>query len=241
MKKSLLLSTVSLFAALFFIITEFLPGIPLYGLSSKSKIQISIVLIPIYGLVLGPYLGALSTFLGVILATLYPKPASSIFSYMNILSPTLGTFIVGFVSENFIKDKNEKIRILVIFSIFLVIWFILPIGRMTIPYIIIHIISFLTTVLYLYLYTKYRLLQNTILKSFIMSLSGIMTDHYIGSLNGLIFFTYILEVKTSILAKIYISAIPIIIVERTVMIILSTIFTLSAIKVIPKSFYIRNK
>ena len=235
MHKSLLLSTVSLFAALFFIVTEFTPGIPLYGLSAKSKIQVSIVLIPIYGLVLGPYLGALSTFLGVVLATLYPKPASSVFSYMNIFSPTIGTLIVGIVSESFLAKKTiTVIKTTIIFFIGMVsLWLILPVGRIAFPFILI--------ILYFLFYEKYDYLKNTVFKAAILSLSGIITDHFIGSFNGLLFFSYIVGMKTKTLARIYISAIPFIVIERTIMIMLATIFTASVIKLIPKSLYIRNK
>lgn len=243
MHKSLLLSTVSLFAALFFIVTEFTPGIPLYGLSAKSKIQVSIVLIPIYGLVLGPYLGALSTFLGVVLATLYPKPASSVFSYMNIFSPTIGTLIVGIVSESFLAKKTiTVIKTTIIFFIGMVsLWLILPVGRMAFPFILFHIFSFILIILYFLFYEKYDYLKNTVFKAAILSLSGIITDHFIGSFNGLLFFSYIVGMKTKTLARIYISVIPFIVIERTIMIMLATIFTASVIKLIPKSLYIRNK
>jgi len=242
MRKSIVLSTISLFAALFFAVTEFLPGIPLYGLSSKSKIQVSIVLIPVYGVVLGPFLGSLSILLGVILATLYPRPASNLLSYMNIISPTLGTFVSGYTSIIFVENGNPRKvikKLALVFSTLIIFWIILPVGRMILLYVTLHIISTITALLYVYFYENIRVLRTDVLRAFILSLVGIMTDHLVGSLNGLVFFTYIMGIKPKVLASIYISAIPLILIERITMIALGTLFTLSILK-IPTTLFIRK-
>ena len=83
------------FAALYVIIS-FLPGIPVIGLPTLS-IQLEASIASVFGIVLGPYLGALAAFLGTVIAWLLPPGSGSPFGLPFLLNPAINAFVVGLV------------------------------------------------------------------------------------------------------------------------------------------------
>jgi len=88
---------VAVFAALSVVVEVLLPGIPIIGVSG-AQITLDAVLAPIYGLVLGPYLGALAALIGGLVV------ARSPFSVFTSFSPTISAFVAGMITK-----KNYRI------------------------------------------------------------------------------------------------------------------------------------
>jgi len=57
------IASVAVFAALSVVIIKVIPGFPIVGLSD-SQIKFDAAIAPIYGLIMGPYLGFLAAFIG---------------------------------------------------------------------------------------------------------------------------------------------------------------------------------
>jgi len=73
---------VAVFAALSVIVIMFLPSIPIIGLAG-ARITLDAAIAPVYGLVLGPYLGALAALIGGIVVAGYK--GWHIFSVLTLL------------------------------------------------------------------------------------------------------------------------------------------------------------
>lgn len=83
------------FAALYAIFS-FLPGLPIIGLPTLT-IQLEAAMASVFGIILGPYLGALAALLGAILAWLLPPGSGSPFGMPFLFNPAINAFVVGLV------------------------------------------------------------------------------------------------------------------------------------------------
>lgn len=95
-RASITVSLVAVFAALY-IVLSILPGIPVVGLG-ELKIELEASIASVFGIVLGPYLGALAAFIGAIAAFFYGGASS--FDLPFILNPAFNAFIVGLIFRN---------------------------------------------------------------------------------------------------------------------------------------------
>jgi hypothetical protein len=87
---------VAIFAALYYVLSIISPYIPAIGLPDL-KIKLEALIASVFGLILGPYLGALAAFLGAFVAWVLPpgsiNPAGAPF----LLSPPINALIVGLI------------------------------------------------------------------------------------------------------------------------------------------------
>ncbi|MDH5451270.1 MAG: ECF transporter S component [Candidatus Bathyarchaeota archaeon] len=83
---------VAVFAALSVIVIKLVPGFPIIGLSD-SDIKFNAALAPIYGMVLGPYLGFLSAFIGGIVVV------DNVFSVFISFSRGISAFVAGLLTQ----------------------------------------------------------------------------------------------------------------------------------------------
>jgi len=93
---------VAVFAALSVVVEVLLPGIPIIGVSG-AQITLDAVLAPIYGLVLGPYLGALAALIGGLVV------ARSPFSVFTSFSPTISAFVAGIITKKNYRIGNRSV------------------------------------------------------------------------------------------------------------------------------------
>ena len=119
MRGSLRVALVSVFSALFFLVTEFVRGIPVLGLP-RGRIQPSVVLVPLLGTVLGPAMGPLAALLGITAAAAYPAPSADPFSLLNIAAPALGTLCSALVTES---GRRSVAGPLALLAALLSVWF----------------------------------------------------------------------------------------------------------------------
>lgn len=95
LKSPMIIAIIAIFAALYFILS-LLPGIPVVGFPA-IKIQLEASIASIYGVLLGPYLGAFAAFLGALIATLYGSITP--FSLIFIFNPAANALTSGFLAQ----------------------------------------------------------------------------------------------------------------------------------------------
>lgn len=92
----------TIFASLSFVICKFIPGIPIVGIPDAS-IKFDAALAPIYGMVIGPYLGFLAALIGGLMA------AGNPFSILTSFCPAVSAMVAGFLTSGKISG-NDKIQ-----------------------------------------------------------------------------------------------------------------------------------
>ena len=86
---------IALFSALYYILS-FLPGIEAIGVTNVT-INIEAFMASIFGLIMGPYLGALTAFTGAFLAWILPPGIPSPTSAVFLPAPIINAFVVGLI------------------------------------------------------------------------------------------------------------------------------------------------
>ena len=105
---------VAVFAALY-VALSLLPGLPTPGDPTGSiKIEIEASLAPLYGLILGPYLGALAAFIGTVLAWLLPPSSASIFGVPALACPAVDALVVGLMVKKRWKAAFSLLAIFIV-------------------------------------------------------------------------------------------------------------------------------
>lgn len=126
----------AIFAAFSAIVIEFLPGIPIVGVPG-SNIKFDAILAPIYGLIIGPYLGFLAALIGGLIT------AGSPFSILTSFSPAVSALVAGFLTQKNVGGNGNKIKgwMLASLVLFLLIlgWYITGVGQRAPFYPILHI------------------------------------------------------------------------------------------------------
>ncbi len=97
------LALTAIFAALSAIVVRVVPGIPIIGLSSAS-IKFDAALAPIYGMIIGPYLGFLAGLVGGLVV------ASSLFSILTSFATAISAFVAGSAVKDMLHIGNKTIK-----------------------------------------------------------------------------------------------------------------------------------
>jgi hypothetical protein len=87
---------ITIFAALYYVLSLITPYIPAIGVAD-IKISLEALIASIFGLVLGPYLGAAAAFLGVFVAWTLPPVSMSPFGLPFLLSPPINALVAGLI------------------------------------------------------------------------------------------------------------------------------------------------
>lgn len=90
------IALISAFAALYYVLSLISPHIPAIGLQD-IKIQLEALIASVFGLVLGPFLGALAAFLGAFLTWILPPGSVSPFGAPFLAAPPINAMIVGLI------------------------------------------------------------------------------------------------------------------------------------------------
>ncbi|MCX8171599.1 MAG: ECF transporter S component [Candidatus Bathyarchaeota archaeon] len=109
----------AVFASLYYVMS-YLPGIPAIGVPGV-RIQLEACMASVFGLILGPYLGALATFLGVLVAWALPPGSMSPQSLIFLPSPIINALIVGFI-----YGGRWKIATMILAALVAAFWFLPP-------------------------------------------------------------------------------------------------------------------
>jgi len=124
----------TIFAALSFIICKFIPGIPIVGIPD-AQIKFDAAVAPLYGMVIGPYMGFLAALIGGLIA------AGNPFSVLTSFCTAISAMVAGFLTLDKIS-KNSKIQgwpiSAVILATLIAGWYATWVGQKAIFYPVLH-------------------------------------------------------------------------------------------------------
>lgn len=131
---------VAVFAALSVVIIRVIPGFPIIGLSD-SQIKFDAALAPIYGLIMGPYLGFLAAFIGGIVL------ANGWFSVFTSFGPAVSALVAGLLTQRNCTSSSRSFpgwaAAAVILGLLILGWYATWVGQEALLYPILHISAFL--------------------------------------------------------------------------------------------------
>lgn len=230
------------FSSFYVVALKMLPGIPAIGLD--VKIKIAVALSPIYGLVLGPILGPSSLILGTIMKMAIFPGEYGLFDYVTVFAAPLGALVSSLIFDaRKFYGFPRWIYAATIYAILLTMWFMTDVGRLAAPYVIPYFASVALMVFNGVVGLGWGgSMRSTVLRIFSGCFAGIFADHLYGSLSAIIIFRYLLSsFLPEALALIYLSAIPIFLIERGLMVAFSFIVAVNLYRVLKKSDYLRVK
>jgi len=131
----------AVFAALSWVVSEFVPGIPIIG-ASGSRISFDAALAPIYGIIIGPYLGFLAAVIGGLAA------AGSLFTILTSFCTGISAFVTGMlVTRRVGKTVYGWIFSAIAMTTLIAGWYSTEIGRQAPFYPIPHLLGLLITLI----------------------------------------------------------------------------------------------
>ncbi len=108
----------AIFASLYYVLSIFTPYVPAIGVP-QIKISLEALTASIFGLILGPYLGTLTAFVGAFVAWTLPPGSMSPYGMPFLLSPPLNALVVGFLYYKKWKAAFATCGLLIIAFLFL--------------------------------------------------------------------------------------------------------------------------
>ena len=130
---------VGIFAALSVIIIKTLPGIPIAGVPG-ANIKFDAAIAPIYGLIIGPYLGFLAALIGGLVT------AGSMFDILTSFSPAISALVAGFLTQRYLGVQEGRIKgwmvSATVLGVLILGWYLTPIGREAPFYPMFHLAGF---------------------------------------------------------------------------------------------------
>lgn len=116
---------VIVFAALYYAFSLITPYVPAVGLP-ELKISLEAFLASVFGILLGAELGALTAFVGVLIAWILPPGNASVYGLPFLLAPPLNAFTVGLIYTKRWKEAAGVLGLLIF-----VFWFSLPVTPLS--------------------------------------------------------------------------------------------------------------
>lgn len=173
------IALISVFSALQFIISR-LPGIPILGVS-EGRIEPQLILMPVIGVILGPWVGGLAAFLGNFIAWLVPS--TTFYGMLMLPTVPIGTIVCGALSREK-RMANWKVAALILAALNC-LWYISPPGLLVPYYPILHLgalalILFLRDKISGFIVDEDR--RKFTLGVVTVSFSGVMANHMMGNL-----------------------------------------------------------
>lgn len=112
------IALVAVFAALYYVLSLISPKIPSIGVLGLN-IQLEALMASVFGFLLGPYIGALTAFLGASVAWVLPPASMNPAGAPFLLSPPLNALIVGFIFYRRWKWAFASLSLLIVAFVFL--------------------------------------------------------------------------------------------------------------------------
>ncbi len=202
------------------IVCKVVPGIPIIG--GSGSIKFDAALAPIYGLVIGPFLGALAALVGGLVS------AGGYISILTSFCTAISAFVAGMLTQKNFEISGYKIRgwSISFGTILLLIlgWYVTSIGQQAPTYPLLHLLGLLITLLFRgWLANSFK--DGTEWKLGIAiclaSYCGIIADHMLGNL------IYIANFPLT--PQLFMMMLPISAVERTLLTIISTVIGISLV------------
>jgi hypothetical protein len=130
----------AIFAAFSAILIKILPGIPIVGVSG-ANISLDAAIAPIFGFVIGPYLGFLAALIGGLVT------AGTPFDILTSFAPAVSALVAGFLTQKNLGNNEGRIKGWMIASLVLGLlilgWYTTRVGQEAPFYPILHIGGFI--------------------------------------------------------------------------------------------------
>lgn len=124
----------AVFAALSWIASKFIPGIPIIG-AEGSKISCDVSLAPIYGIIIGPYFGFLAALIGGLVA------AESLFTVFTSFCTGISAFVAGMLTDR--ESPTDGFYRAAVIALLLAGWYSTGVGRKALFYPVLHVAGLL--------------------------------------------------------------------------------------------------
>jgi len=111
------IALVAIFSALYYVLSLITPFVPAIGLPEIS-ISLEALIASVFGIILGPYLGTLTAFLGAFVTWTLPPTGMSPFGLPFLLSPPLNALITGLIFYKKWKFAFAAFAVLIIAFLF---------------------------------------------------------------------------------------------------------------------------
>ncbi|MBS7648713.1 hypothetical protein KEJ17_03580, partial [Candidatus Bathyarchaeota archaeon] len=205
-----------------YVVLSYLPGFPVIGISG-AKIGIISGIAPIYGFILGPMLGTLTTFLGAFINRVLT--GASLFEWLTLPSMPLSAFTAGALSRSRLNGIAGWKISAVILTVLIAAWYLTYVGQAVPLFAILHwfglmIILVLRSKLAEFFYSNVR--KKLSLSILLCSYSATITSHMYGCL-VFILAANLLLINMSDLSSLFIMLIPIATFERLMFTLMSTV------------------
>jgi hypothetical protein len=248
-KRTKIIALIAIFAALYAVL-RLVQTIPMIGVTGAS-FSVSDVMAPVYGIVLGPYVGGLSVILGTFLAMAMGRPVS--FMFLDFLPALVNTVAIGFLVRR--KWWPAVVIYAALFFGFLLnplTSIFITVGDVAVPFLWLHTIAFIILLSpigrklgsWIETFEPKKLTAGIAISVFI----GTMAQHLMGNilfevvLNQL----YVVLGQSPIIASAAYPANWAIVFfvypwERLILIVLAVIIGVPLFRVLQKSFFSSNK
>lgn len=205
-----------------YVVLSYLPGFPVIGISS-AKIGMISGIAPIYGFILGPILGALTTLLGAFINRVLT--GASLFEWLTLPSMPLSAFTAGALSRSRLNNiAGWKVSAAVL-TVLIAAWYLTYVGRAVPLFAILHWFGLIVIlVLRSKLAESFRsnVKKKLSLSILLCSYSATVTSHMYGCL-VFILAADLLLINVSDLPSLFITLIPIAALERLMFTLMSTV------------------
>ena len=168
----------AIFAALYAIISR-LPGIPIFG--GTSKIEPVVILDPIVGILLGPWIGGLTSLLGNFVAWIIPS--TSFYGLLNLPCGPIAAIVSGSLARN-TKNANWKFAA-IIYAVLMGLWYLTPPGQEVLYYPFLHWTAFALILIFrekIQSFLNAEANLKKVLGATVCCFGGIMANHMTGNL-----------------------------------------------------------
>jgi uncharacterized membrane protein len=139
-RKTKIIASVAIFSALYTVL-RLIQTIPMIGVSG-ARFSLSDAVAPVFGVVLGPYVGGLSVILGTFIAIVLGRPVQ--FMFLDFLPALVNAVALGFLS------RRKWWPAVVLYAALLIGFLINPltsvfinVGGVEIPFVWLHLVAFI--------------------------------------------------------------------------------------------------
>jgi uncharacterized membrane protein len=169
---------IAIFATLYAAISR-LPGIPIIG--GAGKIEPVVILDPIVGILMGAWIGGLTSLLGNFVAWIIPSV--TFYGLLNLPTGPIAAIVSGSLARN-TKNCNWKFAA-IIYAVLMGLWYLTPTGREAFYYPFLHWTAFALILIFRERIPSFLNAETNLKKvlgATICSFGGIMANHMTGNL-----------------------------------------------------------
>ena len=214
------ITLVACMASLYVIISR-LPGFPVLGVEG-AKIGLVSTIVPIFGLLLGPWLGASAALLGGFTSRVLFGAGP--FTWLTLPAMALSAFVAGCLTRRKVGSlKGWIVAAIVLFGLIFA-WYTTWIGQIVLVYPFLHWIAFSIILIFnerfasFFVDEKKKLIIGVTMSGFVAT----MVAHMYGTLAFIVASELVL-IKSTLSPELFLSLIPIVAVERLIILFITIV------------------